>query len=179
MTEEKEEILSEEEDLGVEDPTRSQIYEVGFLLVPSLSEDQLKVNFEGLRGALEHHGGTIISAESPHMRNLAYAMTKTVDSQKQIFKNAFFSWIKFEISAEKIGGLKELLRSNKNIIRSLLMRTVRENTYFYSRPSIPEEMTAASRPAVVNIEKRNKAPETLDLLKEEEIDKSIEELVTE
>ena len=73
-------------------------------------------------------GGEFISEEMPRMMPLAYEMTKVISNVNNRFNDAYFGWIKFEMTTENILNLKAKLDLETNIIRFLITKTVHENT---------------------------------------------------
>ena len=80
--------------------------EGGFLFLPTLSEGNLKKEVDELREFVSSNGGSIISEEFPSFRDLSYSMDKSIEGKNQVFKSAFFGWIKFEISSEELSKIK-------------------------------------------------------------------------
>ena len=109
------------------------VYELAFHLVPTLSEDEISVQFSHLKSLIEKKGGTFISEETPQMTNLAYEISKTVKAQKKHYKSSYFGWVKFEINPEEIADLEKQVKNFESMLRYLLITTVRENTIFVPR----------------------------------------------
>lgn len=105
-----------------------RIYEVGYLLVPSIAEEDLSVVYGNLKEMVSTFGGEIISDEMPKMIPLAYTISKVISNVRNKFNTAYFGWIKFEMDTEKIVEMKKKLDLSDNIIRFLILKTVRENT---------------------------------------------------
>lgn len=110
-----------------------QVYELAFHLVPTLSEDEVMVQFSHLKSLIEKKGGTFISEETPQMTNLAYEISKTVKAQKKHYTSSFFGWVKFELNPEEIADLEKQVKGFEPMLRYLLITTVRENTLFVPR----------------------------------------------
>ncbi len=147
-----------------------RVYEVGYLLLPSIPEEQVSQNTEAIKKMIADVSGTVISQGDPQFQTLSYEMTKTVGSKNQDFKSAYFGWIKFEAPAESIPTLHDNLKSAENILRFLLIKTVRENTFMGLSKTFTEEKDSSE-------EATSEAPASES--SQEDIDKSIEELVTE
>lgn len=147
-----------------------RVYEVGYLLLPSIPEEHILKNTEAIRKMIADVSGNVISQGDPQLRNLSYEMARSVGSKNQTFKSAYFGWIKFEAPAESIPTLHENLRSTENILRFLLIKTVRENTFMgLSKISAEEKDLSDETSEDVSVAESS----------QEEIDKSIEKLVTE
>jgi len=147
-----------------------RVYEVGYLLLPSIPEEHVSQNTDAIKKMIADVSGNIISQGDPQLRNLSYEMVKNVGSKNQTFKSAYFGWIKFEAPAESIPTLHDNLRATENILRFLLIKTVRENTFMGLSKNSAEEKGSGEESS------EETSPSESS---QEEIDKSIEELVTE
>src|SRR3989344_5109338 len=105
-----------------------RVYELGYLLVPTLSEENVPASYGDLKNLIIELGGEIISDEMPKNIALAYSMSKVVQNVRSKFNTAYFGWIKFETDPEKVLELKKKLDMDVNLIRFLIIKTVRENT---------------------------------------------------
>jgi ribosomal protein S6 len=106
----------------------ARVYELGFHFVPTLSEDEVAVQFSHLKSLIEKKGGTFISEEVPQMTRLSYEITKTIKAQKKHYNEAYFGWVKFELNAEEIPALEKDVKAFEPILRYLLITTVAEST---------------------------------------------------
>lgn len=150
-----------------------RVYELGFHFVPTLSEDEVAVQFSHLKSLIEKKGGTFISEETPQMTDLAYEISKTVKAQKKRYTTSYFGWVKFDINPEEIPGLEKDVKNFEPVLRYLLITTVRENTLNAIREA---EKKAATKEAAPEADEASSAPQAID---ESQIDKSIDELVQE
>lgn len=183
MKEQAGEINQEKEMVDVEDLPQGRVYEVGLLFVPFLTEEKVAGLFEELKRKISELDGSVISAEMPYVKNLAYQINVVLDGQKQKFKSGHFCWVKFEVDAEKIATLESGLKANKDIIRFIIVKTTRENTYYSSRPIVSRESEQVDDMKQTDSEKHSDPKPEIgsisDASRDEQIDKSIEELVTE
>jgi len=145
---------------------KSGVYEIGFLLVPTIAEETVPAEFQDIKSMLERHGSAFISEDFPKIRQLAYQMTTSTESKKTKFDQGYFGWVKFEAPSENILKIKTELDHNPHVIRSLLISTVRENTM------APQKMAFHLNPE----EAKKKAPSAKPI-SQEELDKTIENLV--
>lgn len=106
----------------------ARVYELGFHFVPTLSEDEVAVQFSHLKSLIEKKGGTFIAEATPEMTDLAYEISKTLKAQKKHYSEAYFGWVKFDLNAEEIPALEKDVKAFEPILRYLLITTVRENT---------------------------------------------------
>jgi len=149
-----------------------QVYELGFHIVPTIAEEKVANVFGDMKSVLEKNGAVFISEEYPKMRPLAYTMFKNEAGKNEKFNFAYFGWVKYELSKEAASEVKEKLEKNKEILRFLVIKTVRENTLYGHKLGRKEgEKTDAITSDIV--------AEEASIVSEEEIDKTIEELVVE
>jgi ribosomal protein S6 len=104
------------------------VYEVGFLLVPEITEEKLPEIFGTLKNVILDKGAVAISEEFPKLISLAYTMERTINNKIERFNEGYFGWIKFELPSEKVEDLEATLRLRIDLVRHLLVKTVRENT---------------------------------------------------
>jgi ribosomal protein S6 len=149
-----------------------QVYELGFHIVPTIAEEKVANVFGDIKSLLEKNGAIFISEEYPKMRPLAYTMLKNEAGKNEKFNFAYFGWVKFDLGKEEIALVKEKLEKNKEILRFLIIKTVRENTLYGHK--IPRKENEKPEVPVVGV-----IPEEVVMASEEEIDKTIEELVVE
>ncbi len=147
------------------------VYEVGFLLLPTLPEERMPEIMANIKGIIEKSGGEIISEEAPKMRPLAYEMFKVIQTKKQGFDHAYFGWVKFEIASAEISVVKKAIESMEEVLRALFIKTIRESTIMASKVSDREAQKTKSEDDSIESED-SKAP-----VSEEDMDKSIEALV--
>lgn len=110
-----------------------RVYELAYIFVPTLSEEELAKSFTDLKGLLGTKEVTFISEEAPKHMELAYEMNRTIQNKKTWFTEGYFGWIKFEADAKVIKDIHETLARDESIIRFMIIKTVRENTIFSKR----------------------------------------------
>ena len=84
------------------DGTDGKVYELGYLLVSTISEESIPVAYGNLKDLVINLGGEIISDEIPKMISLAYTMLKVTQNVRNKFNSAYFGWVKFEMNPEKV-----------------------------------------------------------------------------
>lgn len=148
-----------------------RVYELGYLLVPTLSEENMPATYSNLKDLIVSLGGEIISDEMPKIISLAYLMSKVTQNVRSKFDSAYFGWVKFGINPEKVLELKKKLDIDSNFIRFLILKTVRENTIAAKR--FIHKDTRRKMP----IAKKEGENETITPIDKEEIDKEIDAMV--
>jgi ribosomal protein S6 len=97
------------------------IYEVGFNIIPSVSEEELPSLVTKITGAIETNGGKVINTESPRLKNLAYPMTKAGSGKKTYFESAYLGSVYFELSPEKISLVKKAMDAINDVLRFIIL----------------------------------------------------------
>ena len=149
----------------------SRVYEVGYLLVSTLKEDEVPAVYGNLKELVVSLGGEVISDEMPKMIPLAYAMVKVVANVRNKFNTAYFGWTKFMMDSGKVLELKKKLDLDSNFIRFLILKTVKENTIAAKRFVRGDMMHKKPRTG------KNENDETAVPINKEEIDKEIDAMV--
>lgn len=109
---------------------RLTVYEIGYLIASSVPNEKVEEEVNKIKKVISDSGASVISEEAPHYEDLAYTIrTKTVSGSYHKFDNAYFGWIKFEVGSSVIDSIKKSVEIIPSIIRSLIITTVRENTY--------------------------------------------------
>ncbi len=146
------------------------IYEVSYLIVPTITEEKVTDEVTAIRGVIEGAGATIITEEFPQSIPLAYTMERTIETKKHKFNEGYFGWIKFELPVASLSNITKALDTRPTIIRNLVIKTVRESTLY-----TPKVAGVAAKAADVASEVA--APDTEKKMAGNEIDKSIDALV--
>lgn len=158
------------EENEVSEDANFKVYELGYLLVPTIAEEDIAIHYGNLKELVLSFEGEIIADEMPKMITLAYAMQKVTSNVRNKFNTAYFGWTKFVMDSQKVLELKKHLDLDPNFIRFFILKTVRENTIAakrfvrretYKRPSL-RKSTEHEAPVPIN---------------KEEIDKEIDALV--
>lgn len=105
-----------------------RIYEIGYLIVPTVTDEVAAAEHTWLTKILTSQKAEIISEGLPVKKELAYTMRKKIDGQYRVFPDAYFAWIKFSLEPEAVASIKKELDLKENILRHMIITTVRENT---------------------------------------------------
>lgn len=152
------------------------VYEIGYLIVPTVSPDHLTKEVETIKAVLAQNGASVISEDAPKLRNIYYKMLKVVGPIRHKFDTAHFGWIKFEAKADAAQAIDKALKGNEKVLRFLMIKTVAENTLYGAR-ILGEKLEGASdKPADAAAPK---AAAPVKPASQEELDKSIDKLVIE
>jgi ribosomal protein S6 len=127
------------EEIKQEKGDMSAVYEASYILLPSLAFEQVPAKAAAIKSMLTSAGGAVISDEDPVLIDLAYPMTKVISTFRHKATTGYFGWIKFEITSDGIGAVKKALDADDDIIRHLIIRTVRENTLLNGKMKLQKE----------------------------------------
>ncbi len=148
----------------------ARVYELGYLLVPTIKEEDIAVHYGNIKELVVSLGGEVIADEMPKMLPLAYTIQKVVSNIRHKHNSAYFGWTKFYMDGAKVLQMKAKLDLDPNIVRFLLIKTVKENT-IASKRFIRDERSPR-RPM-----KKDKDSEPVVEINKEEVDKEIDAMV--
>lgn len=104
---------------------KTPIYEVGFHIVPAVGDDGVQAVVDKIRKVIGN--AEIIAEGVPAKMSLAYTIERATQGKREKFSEAYFGWIKFATERENIAALEEMLRNTKEVLRSIVINTVRED----------------------------------------------------
>ena len=132
----------------------SRVYEISFIFDNKLDEGAALEKGNAIKQSIATLGGSFISEEAPYMRELAYEMVRVVNNINVRFSEGYFGWIKFEMEADKVKELEKGLKLDDQLVRYLVVKTVRENTVFTKRAPVikVESLVNNETDDIVNID---------------------------
>jgi ribosomal protein S6 len=159
--EKKEEAVTLEDELT--------LYELGYLVLSTVKEEELEKETAQLKSVIEKNRGLFIGEEGmPKIMKLAYKMVKIIGNKKTRFDSAYFGWVKFEASADSVLKINEEVKKLENVLRFILIKTVRESKFMTQR----RPMAIKSKKETPKDEVKEEKP-----ISKVEVDKAIDELV--
>ena len=158
------------ENIALKDDNSLKIYEVGYLLLPTITEEDLSKECGVIKEALGV-GSFVASELEPKMKELAYPIKKVISGKKNIFENAYFGSIYFQAEPGSVDSIEKNLDKNDNIIRYLVVKRNKDILMAPKKIYSPRVKPTHSPDAEIK-----KTPfETV--INEAELDKTIEKLV--
>ena len=158
---------------------RAQVYELGFHIVPSVTENDLPSEVSVIKSHIDGLKGVVISEEFPKIQNLSYTLEKTVGGVKQKFDKAYFGWIKFEADSSSILAIEEAVKKSPHIVRYLLIKTVRESTLYGLKIAQSSKMQGGMEKGLESRKPKTDVATDKPKMTEAELDKTIDELIKE
>lgn len=142
-----------------------RVYEVAYIFVSDLTDEEAAEKAESLKKAIAAQGGSFVSEEAPYIRELAYEMVRVIKNVNTRFNDGYFGWIKFEMDPSMINAFDKKLALDEEIVRFITVKADREvNVYtkklstkvkdLVSADDVVEtapEVAAEPAPAVVEI----------------------------
>lgn len=164
----KEKVAEEKEETG-----EPRVYELGFLLLPTILEEELAGKVAQIKERGADRGGVFLSEEFPKRIGLAYPIAKIIEGKRSIFGNAYFGSLKYKLSPEAVAVLEGACKRDPFLLRFLLIKTIREAAS-PARRSMP-----STKPETPRRIERTAHRQEKPLMSEEELDRTIAELVIE
>lgn len=161
-----------------------QLYELGFHIIPSISEEKVSEVVNTVKKVLTTNAAEIIKEESPSLIDLAYTMEKKIGETSHKFDKAYFGWIKFNSTSGHADNVKSTIESDKNILRSLLVKIVDDEAHSTAKIKSGEESEDKSeeengkKPEVANEKTlKNNEKKVAKKSTDSEIDEAIDKIV--
>jgi ribosomal protein S6 len=111
----------------------AQVYEVGYLVLPSVSEDNLPKVVSNIVSIIEKAGAKPLDSEDPFLEELAYSMSKTIGARKYVVDEAYIGWMKFEAESNQVEEIKLSVDKLEEVLRTLLIKVPRETTFTFAK----------------------------------------------
>lgn len=144
--------------------TNGVVYEIGYHLIPLVTEDEVASHVSTIKSILDKVGAEIISEETPTLIELAYEISKKVKGTRHDFGTGYFGWIKFETTADQIAEIDEEIRDIEEVLRYIIVKTLPGDTMIRTEREEDED---------------GSEEDEVEEVSEEDMDKAIDELVIE
>lgn len=155
----------------------TRVYEAGYHIVPTVAEGDVEKVVAAVRAEIEKLGGSFIAEGAPSLMKLSFPMDKREGERHIAYDRGYFGWIKFEASTDSAAKLVDALKSNSSILRSIVFKTVREDTRAkFKAPTLRE----VKRTDVIKSSPRQApAAEEKEAVSEVDLEKALETLTQE
>ena len=155
----------------------TRVYEAGYHIVPTVAEGDVEKVVGTIRSEIEKLGGSFIAEGAPSLIKLTYGMDKREGEKHTEYDRGYFGWLKFEADTQSAATLTAALKSNASILRSMVFKTLREDTRAkFKAPTLRE----VKRTDTIKAAPR-KAPEAeeKEAVSEVDLEKALETLTAE
>ena len=126
----------------VENERELVAYELAFHILPTVAEGEVQAIFDRIKAAIVTAGGEVTNEELPARFDLAYEIVQYLEGRNRKFKSAHFGWVRFDLEADKVAEVIEMVEGTKDIMRHLLIRLTKveaENPFFF-HPAIADRV---------------------------------------
>ena len=147
------------------------VYEVGFHIVPTVSEADLAGAVENVRTIITSSGAEVIKEKAAEKITFAYRIERSISGKREKYTEGYFGWIRFAVEAGEMPAITQTLRNTHDVLRFIVVETTREDTpsprraVFESKTlegkTIEKPMTEVEKPAEVSEEELNKSIDAL------------------
>lgn len=147
------------------------IYEIGYHLIPTLDEAGVTTAVQALKVALGDV--EIIKEQAPVKIPFAYVIERRGQGKREKYAEGYFGFIKFATDKENIAAIEQYLRATHEVLRHLLIETVREDATLAPRRAVFTSDRLEGETLKKPVAEAEKGGE----VSEAELDKSIDAIV--
>ncbi|OGZ44600.1 MAG: 30S ribosomal protein S6 [Candidatus Ryanbacteria bacterium RIFCSPHIGHO2_02_FULL_45_17b] len=141
-----------------------QLYEIGLLIKPELSETEASAELGNVRLEIEKQNGILERTTDPKPRKLAYPIKK--------ISQAYFAALQFSVSPARIATIEKTISTHTNILRSLVLSWTRVPVQRVLEK--PMRTRTSETPALYSPVQTKEPAEKFD---EKELDKKLDEIL--
>lgn len=99
------------------------VYEVGYHLLPSLSDGEVQAWVKDFTNFLKKHEAVFVGERMPEKIDLAYAIERRVEGRFQAVRTAHFGWVACKLEPRLIAEVKKFMDMNQSVLRFLIITT--------------------------------------------------------
>lgn len=145
-----------------EDHKEKSVYELGYLILPSIAEENVSDVVNTIKGIVSKAGGEEIGSEDPIRFDLAYTMSKVVGARKYVVNDAYIGWVKFECEPSCVVEINDAVKKLDEVLRHLLIKAPRDTQFTFAdalrkreeaEAALQAAREAAEAPAEAPVEK--------------------------
>lgn len=141
-------------------------YELAFHVLPTVAEGEVATVFEEIKNLITNAGGELGVDEAPQRFELAYEITKHIESKYRRFTSAYFGWVRFTAPAGVVTDLMHEVEGRDEMLRALLVKLTKAEEahpfYFHEALNVDRKVvTVDETPATskeVETPKEEEAP---------------------
>ena len=155
----------------------TRVYEAGYHILPTVPEGDVEKVVATIRSEIEKLGGTFIAEGAPSLMKLAFPMDKREGERHIAYDRGYFGWLKFEASTDSAAKLTAILKGNSQILRSMVFKTLREDTR--AKFKAPQLREVKRTDTIKAAPRRAPKAEEKEAVSEVELEKALETLTAE
>ncbi len=154
-----------------------RVYEVGYHVIPTAKDEDVEKVVTAIRSLIEGAGGSFIAEGAPSLIKLAYTMEVREGERLVEYDRSHFGWLKFEAPTATAHTLEKALNANASVIRSMVFKTVREDTR--AKMKAPQLREVKRTDVIKTTARRAEEGAEKAPVSEAELDKALETLTVE
>ena len=136
-------IISSDNQMTEEIALQKENYELGFHLIPDLTEDEVKQATEELASEITKNGGLITFTKEPQRFRLAYPIKHKLSS--------YFGFIIYSAPKDSVLKLQDTFKLNTKILRYVIVKKEeRQEPEVRTKPRLKQEEKPAAKPTEVD-----------------------------
>lgn len=101
-------------------------YELGYLLLPTITEQAIPEILEKIKGSIVRVGGVVSLANPPVSISLAYPMYRNEGGKNTEYTRAYFGFMHFGLESGSLPALKKEIEAETAILRCLFTKDPHE-----------------------------------------------------
>jgi len=157
--------------------TNKNIYEIGMLLNPDLSQQEAEEVVTKVKEIITKTGASVLSEGEIVNIELAYQITTKIASKNERFDEAHFVWIKFEAESGSISEIKRGIdKIKKEVFRYLITKTISDDELTDRFRLVEDEEVEELTDKDIETEEVEDGDTTEEVVEEVEIDEEVEEV---
>jgi ribosomal protein S6 len=129
-------------------------YELSYIVSPEITSEEAQAKAKELESAILAKEGTVLKQSAPVAKTLSYPVGKRA--------SGFFGILEFQIEAEKLPELQEMLSKDGKIVRHMLIikqaANFKKERRVRTKPELKIEIQS-EKPIEIEIEKKEKPAE--------------------
>ena len=154
----------------------AQVYEVGYHLLPSLSEAEVEAVVKDMRSFLSKEGAQFVGEKMPEKIDLAYAIERRSEGKYQSVRSAYFGWVAFTVTPHAAQAIKKFMDTNQSVLRYILVTTSADEVKAVMEGKVLVPKAVASTDAIAA---PKRAEEESAVVSEVDLDKALDSMTDE
>ena len=118
--------------VAVKKEGNERLYELGYLLLPNIAEQNIPETLEAIRSVITRAGGLITLSNLPVSISLAYSIYRNDGGKNTEFTRAYFGFMHFSLERYALPLVKKEIEEMPAVLRSLFISDPHESIHMPS-----------------------------------------------
>jgi small subunit ribosomal protein S6 len=133
-------------------------YELGYLIAPNLSEEELKSFSEKINSLIQEQGGVLGKISKEKKTRLGYSIKDK--------SSAFLTTLTFHLKPERLNALEKQLEENKQILRYFILKKKEPKKLEVIKKPLPKVKVSEDKPKKAKVELKDIEKKLEEILEE-------------